>query len=196
MAGDREIKREEFDKILESIIVEEGSAIFVVPGIYEVLAEHYNNIILATWETEKHQNKWDKERLEFIKYFDAAGSILNLLMDKLSDNGDPDNEDKIHEIKEALCGIQADVFDQMGDEDLPASGNAITCKDDDPGEAEPLYTMEFRYYENSGFSCVHGSDKEVEPAIWGAFSYLEATLMRKCEEFEEWLDREHAEYDD
>lgn len=43
-----------FDRILHSIVTEAGAHTLIsIPGIYEVLSEHYNNQVLEEWEAEK-----------------------------------------------------------------------------------------------------------------------------------------------
>lgn len=42
-----DMKQEEFDSILEEVANEHGY--FQVPGVYEALAEHYNNEVLERW---------------------------------------------------------------------------------------------------------------------------------------------------
>jgi len=44
---------EEFDGILQGIVNEQYMFILQVPGIYEVLSEHYNNEVLETWAERK-----------------------------------------------------------------------------------------------------------------------------------------------
>lgn len=48
------ISDDEFDAILVNILSKKiGSQLLVIPGIYEILAEEFNNEILATWEIER-----------------------------------------------------------------------------------------------------------------------------------------------
>ena len=45
---------EDFYRILEDILNEmSGDSILVIPGLYEVLAEYFNNEILDRWEDEQ-----------------------------------------------------------------------------------------------------------------------------------------------
>lgn len=47
----REITSEEFDRILVEIIRETDPVTLLrVPGVYEALAEHFNNEVLERWE--------------------------------------------------------------------------------------------------------------------------------------------------
>lgn len=46
--------QEDFDRILISIVGDvPASSLIGIPGIYEVLAEHFNNEVLDTWEEEQ-----------------------------------------------------------------------------------------------------------------------------------------------
>jgi len=42
--------QEEFDSILEEIVAENAGDIFSIPGVYEVVSEHFNNEVLSRWE--------------------------------------------------------------------------------------------------------------------------------------------------
>jgi len=49
----RKITDEEFDRILCGIIGDlSAETIIGIPGIYEVLAEHFNNEVLEQWKEE------------------------------------------------------------------------------------------------------------------------------------------------
>ena len=52
---DQEISQEEFDQILIEDVLYKVQAfeIISIPGIYEILAEHYNNEIIEIWEDSK-----------------------------------------------------------------------------------------------------------------------------------------------
>lgn len=56
---------EEFDVSLRQIINEECCAedLLRIPGIYEILSDHFNNEILSRWESE--QEEFDDEVLCF-----------------------------------------------------------------------------------------------------------------------------------
>lgn len=43
----------QFDRILQEIIVEDASSLLSIPGVYEILSEHYNNEVLKRIEDEK-----------------------------------------------------------------------------------------------------------------------------------------------
>lgn len=51
------ITQEEFDEKLKEIINDEYETfpanILTIPGIYEILSEHFNNAVLAKWETDQ-----------------------------------------------------------------------------------------------------------------------------------------------
>ena len=44
---------DEFVSILQEIVKEEGAANITIPGVYEILAEHFNNEILTRWEERR-----------------------------------------------------------------------------------------------------------------------------------------------
>lgn len=46
----REITHDEFCSILAKLIIRDASILLYIPGVYEVLSEHYNNEILEMWE--------------------------------------------------------------------------------------------------------------------------------------------------
>ena len=49
-----EMTQEDFDRILVSIVGDvPASSLIGIPGIYEILAEHYNDEILDTWKEEQ-----------------------------------------------------------------------------------------------------------------------------------------------
>lgn len=43
---------EDFDRILSDILQEEGRNLLAIPGVYEVVSEHFNNEVLNRWENE------------------------------------------------------------------------------------------------------------------------------------------------
>lgn len=45
---------EDFDEILSEITIENAASLLLVPGAYEVFSEHYNNEVLARWESRKN----------------------------------------------------------------------------------------------------------------------------------------------
>jgi len=56
----------ELDKILEEIIDEDyASALLTIPGVSELLSEHYNNEILKLWK-ERHSTERFVATIEFI----------------------------------------------------------------------------------------------------------------------------------
>jgi hypothetical protein len=46
----KEITQEEFDFILAKIVSELGVHVLRVPGVYEILAEHFTKQVLEVWE--------------------------------------------------------------------------------------------------------------------------------------------------
>ena len=49
-----EMTQEDFDRILVSIVGDvPASSLIGIPGIYEILSEHFNNEVLETWEEEQ-----------------------------------------------------------------------------------------------------------------------------------------------
>lgn len=51
-----DVSNEEFDRALQEIIDEEGTATLLsIPGIYEVLSEHYNNEVIARIAAERDE---------------------------------------------------------------------------------------------------------------------------------------------
>lgn len=44
---------EEFTEILEDLVHENSGTLLLIPGVYEVLSEHFNNEILERW-ARKH----------------------------------------------------------------------------------------------------------------------------------------------
>jgi len=50
----KDLSQERFDEILEDILYEQrASQLLAISGIYEILAEHYNNEVLKRWEAEE-----------------------------------------------------------------------------------------------------------------------------------------------
>lgn len=45
---------EEFQSILTDIVATEGTDILSIPGVYEILSEHFNNEVLKTWEEKMY----------------------------------------------------------------------------------------------------------------------------------------------
>jgi hypothetical protein len=52
------MKQEEFDQILLSILREQtAEQLISIPGIYEILAEEFNNEVLDRWENEQEEEE-------------------------------------------------------------------------------------------------------------------------------------------
>jgi hypothetical protein len=48
-----QITTEKFDELLAEILDEgKASALLTIPGVYEVLSEHFNNEVLKRWASE------------------------------------------------------------------------------------------------------------------------------------------------
>jgi hypothetical protein len=64
MADYRTMTTEEFDDILETLCNEHtGAQLLRIPGVYEILSEHFNNDVLEYWE---ERQRW-VERQEVIE---------------------------------------------------------------------------------------------------------------------------------
>ena len=58
---------ETFDRLLREVIDGDNctaSQILMVPGVYEVLSEYYNNEVLERWELEQAENEPDDDSEE------------------------------------------------------------------------------------------------------------------------------------
>ena len=51
------VTTEMFDEALEKIVRKHGAGILYVPGVYEVLSEHFNNEVLDTLEAARELEK-------------------------------------------------------------------------------------------------------------------------------------------
>lgn len=47
------MNQEDFDRILERVVIQNLNGIMTIPGAYEVFSEHYNNEVLEEWEKEQ-----------------------------------------------------------------------------------------------------------------------------------------------
>ena len=48
---------DDFDRILVELVgSESGTALLLIPGIYEILSEYFNNEVLDRWEVEQAEN--------------------------------------------------------------------------------------------------------------------------------------------
>lgn len=71
-----EIENEEFDRILGDILDEEGRSLLLVPGVYEVVREYFNNDVLDRWNKERE----DRMPIDFdnghgLLQFEAFGNM-------------------------------------------------------------------------------------------------------------------------
>jgi hypothetical protein len=41
---------EEFDEILEQVVIKNANQLLLVPGAYELFSEYFNNEVLSIWE--------------------------------------------------------------------------------------------------------------------------------------------------
>lgn len=54
----KEMTQEEFDNGLMNILGEmKASQLISIPGIYEILAEHFNNEIIDKWEEDNYKDE-------------------------------------------------------------------------------------------------------------------------------------------
>jgi hypothetical protein len=53
----KKLTQEEFDALLEEIVSEEGHNLLSVPGVYEIVAEHFNNEVLRKWEDSQEDEE-------------------------------------------------------------------------------------------------------------------------------------------
>lgn len=58
MAGTYDkMSTDDFDRLLAEVINKETpDTLLAIPGVYEVLAEHYNNEVLDAWQAEQDAN--------------------------------------------------------------------------------------------------------------------------------------------
>lgn len=47
------MSQEDFDRILERIVIQNLNELMTIPGAYEIFSEHYNNEVLEEWEKEQ-----------------------------------------------------------------------------------------------------------------------------------------------
>ena len=61
MADYSKMTQEDFDRLLCRIVDEypPPSHLLSIPGVYEVVAEHFNNDVLAAWEAEQDDEEED-----------------------------------------------------------------------------------------------------------------------------------------
>lgn len=60
----RKITTEAFDEILGEILDDmKASTLLAIPGIYEILAEEYNNEVLERWEDEWRRDEEYEEHI-------------------------------------------------------------------------------------------------------------------------------------
>jgi len=46
--------QQEFDDILEDLVRKNAANLLNIPGVYEAVAEHFNNEVLETWEEQQN----------------------------------------------------------------------------------------------------------------------------------------------
>lgn len=61
MADYSKIGQDEFDAILAELVLEEGAAIIRIGGVYDELAEHFNNDVLDRWAERNPEKAYPKE---------------------------------------------------------------------------------------------------------------------------------------
>jgi hypothetical protein len=47
------ITTKDFDRLLAGVIDNDVFSLLSIPGVYQVLSEHYNSDVLAAWKTEQ-----------------------------------------------------------------------------------------------------------------------------------------------
>lgn len=65
MSNYDKMSTEDFDRLLADVMDDDNakaSSLLAVPGIYEVVSEHYNNAVLAAWDAEQAGDDWVEER--------------------------------------------------------------------------------------------------------------------------------------
>lgn len=51
----KKITTEQFDEILSNILDEQPACVLLtIPGLYEIVSEHFNNDVLTLWEAEQN----------------------------------------------------------------------------------------------------------------------------------------------
>ena len=55
-----QLSTERFDEILLELCNDEGAGtLLTIPGVYEIVAEHYNNDVLDRWKDEQDETDTD-----------------------------------------------------------------------------------------------------------------------------------------
>lgn len=64
------MSNEDFNRLLAAVMDEEvsPSALLAIPGIYEVVSEHYNNAVLDAWTAEQQEAKEAVKESEALPY--------------------------------------------------------------------------------------------------------------------------------
>jgi len=53
-----DMTREDFNKHLHRVLADQSANdMLLIPGVYEILAEHFNNAVLESWEAERQLEK-------------------------------------------------------------------------------------------------------------------------------------------
>jgi len=50
------LTNEQFDNMLQILIIRDAAQLLTIPGVYEVLSEHYNNEILDLYDKEREED--------------------------------------------------------------------------------------------------------------------------------------------
>ena len=51
------VTTEQFDEILERLVRDNSDTLLSIPGVYEVLSEHFNNEVLEIWGEENPEDE-------------------------------------------------------------------------------------------------------------------------------------------
>ena len=90
MADYSKMTQEDFDRLLGAVMDEDGPAsnLLTIPGIYEVVSEHYNNDVLDRWGKETIKTLGDlAELVRTEERRQAPGSETCLLTAFVADHG-------------------------------------------------------------------------------------------------------------
>jgi hypothetical protein len=98
-----------FQEELEKLVKEEGANILTCPGVYEPLAEHFNNEILRRLEEKRCDTEAGEDRLQL-----AYNKVLNRL-ERYSKDALPKSTAErllvvVREVKEGFDGVSEDAL--------------------------------------------------------------------------------------
>lgn len=62
MTNYSQMTQEEFNEILEKLLgAETPGNLLAIPGVYEVVSEHFNNAVLEDWAQDNPEKAWPEE---------------------------------------------------------------------------------------------------------------------------------------